>query len=65
MKSGGLASLHSLHAVADPRGGGGATGSPPKKKIGSNMFFFLSECFKNKAQIAQESIKTTLELPGP
>ena len=40
----------------------GATGAPPK--IGSTMFLnqfcFLSECKKNKAQIAQESIKTTL-----
>ena len=26
---------------------------------------FLSECLKNKAQIAGESVKTNLELPGP
>ena len=32
------------------------------------MFFFIQlfiRMLENKAQIAQESIKTTLELPGP
>ena len=39
--------------------------------VAINYVFFLSNLFirmlknKNKAQIAQESIKTTLELPGP
>ena len=54
----------SLTAVADP---GGATGAPPPK-IGSTLFFviqFFIRILKNKAQIARESIKTTLELPGP
>ena len=50
--------------VADPRGGG-AAGTPTK--IGS--IFFLIQLFirmlKNKTQIARESIKITLELPGP
>ena len=52
-------------AVADP-GGGGNRRAPPK--IGSTMFF-KSQMFirmpKNKAKIARESIKTTLEVPGP
>ena len=52
-------------AVADPRGD-----APPPPKIGStmlffSMFFFFFRMLKNKAQIARESIKTTLELPGP
>ena len=56
-------------SVADPRGGGGegAQQAPPPK-IGSTMFFkikFVIRMLKNKAQIARESIKTTLELPGP
>ena len=53
------------------RGGGGgggcarATGAPPK--IGSTVFksIFSIRMLKNKAQIARESNKTTLELPGP
>ena len=49
-------------AVADPEGG--ATGARPPK-IGSTMFFihFLTiRMLENKAQIARESIKITLEL---
>ena len=40
---------------------------PPPPKIGSTMFFviqFLIKMLKNKAQIARETIKITLELPG-
>ena len=46
--------------VANP-GGGGATGARPPK-IWSTMFFiqFLIRMLKNKAQIARETIKTTL-----
>ena len=54
------------YAVADPSG---AQQAPPPPKIGSTMFCVFIQLFirmlKNKAQIAQESIKTTLELPGP
>ena len=50
-------------------GGGGAIGAPPpkKKKWFTVCFFhfFFIRMLKNKAQIARESIKTTLELPGP
>ena len=46
---------------------GGAT-APPPLKIGSTVCFksnsFIT-IIKNKAQIARESIKTTLALPGP
>ena len=58
------------HPVADPRGGGGggATGARPPK-IGSTVCVLNQKNFirmlKNKAQIAQESIKTALDLPGP
>ena len=49
-------------------GGGGATGACPPK-IGSTMCccfsILLLECLKDKAQIARESIKTALKLPGP
>ena len=56
-----------IPSLADPRGGGGATGMCPAK-IGSTMFFLIQlfiRMLRNKAQIARESIKTTLELPGP
>ena len=43
---------------------GGATGARPPK-IGSTMYFLSIRMLKNKAQIARESIKITLELPGP
>ena len=54
--------------VADPRvgGGGGAQQAPPK--IGPTMFILIQlfiRMLKNNAQIARETIKTTLELPGP
>ena len=48
------------------KGGGGATGTP--LKLDQLCVFFIQFCIrmlKNKAQIARESIKTTLELPGP
>ena len=45
------------------KGGGGNRRVPPPQ-IGSTMFFFI-RMLKNKAQIARESIKITLELPGP
>ena len=56
-------------SVADPRGAQQTPPPPPPPlKIGSTMAF-LSHVFirmlKNKAQIARESIKTTLDLPGP
>ena len=51
---------------------GGETGVPPppqkKKKMDQLCVFlplFFIRMLKNKAQIARESIKTTLELPGP
>ena len=46
---------------------GGATGARPAPKIDRLCFFFsnfVSECLKNEAQIARESIKKTRELPG-
>ena len=61
-----------VYKVADPEGGvTGARPPPPnkkKKKIGSTIFFTNPVCIrmlKNKAQIARESIKKILELPGP
>ena len=51
------------NTVADPRGGGGGQQVHAPPKIGSTIFFI--RMLKNKAQIARESIKTTLELPGP
>ena len=41
--------------------------APPPPQIGSTMFFiyFFLRMLKNKAEIARESIKTTLELPRP
>ena len=42
-------------------GGGGQQARPLKL----DQFFFFIRMLKNKAQIARESIKTTLELPGP
>ena len=53
-------------AVADP--GGGVSGPPPPKiesTMFSDSFVFFFIMLKNKVQIARESIKTTLELPGP
>ena len=61
--------MHAGAGVGVHSGGskGGATGARPPK-IGSTMFF-NPICFirklKNKAQIARETIKTTLVLPGP
>ena len=48
-------------------GGGQQAPPPPPPKIGSTMFLsnFFIRMLKNKAQIARETIKTTLELPGP
>ena len=51
--------------AGDPEGG--ATGARPPLKL-NQLFFkssFVSECLKNKALIARESIKATLQLPGP
>ena len=50
-------------------GGGGAQQARPPLKL-DKLYIFLSNLFfirmlKNKAQIARESIITTLELPGP
>ena len=50
---------------------GGATGAPPPPPLKLDQLyifsihFFFIRMLKNKAQIAQESIKITLELPGP
>ena len=55
--------------MADPGGGGGGGGGgaqqaqqAPKKKKKKTLFLthFLSECLKNKAQIARDSNTTTL-----
>ena len=46
------------------RGGGGAIGTP-KLDQQCFLFQFLTRMLKNKAQIARETIKTTLELSGP
>ena len=53
--------------VADPRGGGGGAQQAHPPKIESAMFVFFQffiKMLKNKAQIARESIKISLELPG-
>ena len=47
------------------KGGGGGTGAPPKIGLCFLSFFLKIRMLKNKAQIARESIKTSLELPGP
>ena len=47
------------------QGGGGATGARAPLKLDQQYFvihFFKIRMLKNKAQIARESIKTTLEL---
>ena len=50
-----------MHTVADPRGGGGATGAPPK--IGStNYYVFLiiflkSECLKIMLRLHESALK--------
>ena len=45
------------------KGGGGGQQTPPPK-FGSTMFLFNPILYQ-KAQIARESNKTTLEFPGP
>ena len=60
-------SNHTLwYSVADPRGAPQAP--PPPLKLNQlwffNQFFFI-RMLENKARIARESIKITLELPGP
>ena len=55
-----------VDTVADPRGGGNRR-PPPLPNWINCVFnpFFKIIMLKNKAQNARESIKTTLELPGP
>ena len=59
-------SLRSLaHISGWSKGGGGRNRRAPPK-IGSTFLYpIFIRMLKNKAQIAWESIKTTLELPGP
>ena len=59
-------SLRSLaHISGWSKGGGGRNRRAPPK-IGSTFWYpIFIRMLKNKAQIAWESIKTTLELPGP
>ena len=54
-------------SVADPRGGAQGAPPPPPRNWFNYVFLFhfLIRMLKNKTQIARESIKTTLELPGP
>ena len=61
-----------VRAVISGGSKGGRNLRPPPPPNGSIMVFIpicikmlISKCFKNKAPIARESIKTTLELPGP
>ena len=52
-----------LHVpVADPGGCNRRAPPPPPPPKKKTLFIRM---LKNKAQIARESIKTTLELPGP
>ena len=53
--------------VADQGGGGGGDRRAPSLKFDQLSFFiqFVIRMLKSKAQIVRESIKTTLELPGP
>ena len=54
--------------IQGPAGGRGGGGQQAPPKIGSTMFFnqlFFIRMLKYKAQIARESIKTTVEFSGP
>ena len=64
-----ITEVQSLHPLSQWRiQRGGATGALPPSKFWSTMFFnasFVSEFFKNKAQIAWETNLHSIELPGP